>query len=68
MRVVRYLRAVHPRAHVSLHAGELTASLAGPGALRSHVRDAVTVASAERVGHGVDITGEDDPGGTLRTA
>jgi hypothetical protein len=61
------LRAAHPRAHVSLHAGELTASVAEPGALPSHVRDAVTVAGAERIGHGVDIAGEDDAGGTLRT-
>jgi adenosine deaminase len=67
MRMIRFLRKAHPRTHVTLHAGELTSQLAGPDALRSHVRDAVTVAGAERIGHGVDIAGEDGAVDTLRT-
>ncbi len=66
MRMIGFLRKTHPSVHVSLHAGEITAQIAGPDALRSHVRDAVTVAGAERIGHGVDIAGEDDAANTLR--
>jgi adenosine deaminase len=67
MRMIRYLHKVHPQAHVTLHAGELTSQIAERNALRSHIRDAVTVAGAERIGHGVDIAGEDDADSTLRT-
>jgi adenosine deaminase len=66
MRMIRYLHRAHPGVHVTLHAGELAPQVAGPDALRSHIRAAVTVAGAERVGHGVDIAGEDDAIGTLR--
>lgn len=65
MRMVRFLHKSHPCAHVTLHAGELTSQIAGQDALRSHIRDAVTVAGAERIGHGVDIAGEGDAVDTL---
>jgi adenosine deaminase len=67
MRMIRFLHKAHPGAHVTLHAGELTSQIAEQNALRSHIRDAVTVAGAERIGHGVDIAGEDDASSTLRT-
>lgn len=66
MQMLDFLRAEYPRGHISLHAGELTADLAPPEDLRSHVRDAVVVGHAERIGHGVDITGETSAGETLR--
>ncbi len=56
-----------PRANVSLHAGELTLGLVPPAALRFHVREAVDVAHARRIGHGVDVMYETDPMGLLRT-
>ncbi|MFF8731860.1 adenosine deaminase [Streptomyces sp. NPDC015171] len=67
MRMVRYLRTQYPKAHVTLHAGELWPGLVGPEDLRSHIGQAVDVAGAERVGHGVDLVHEDDWQRTART-
>ena len=51
---------------LSLHAGELTAAFV-PSTYRldveDHIRNAVMVAGAERIGHGVDIEHESDPEG-----
>ena len=47
------------RIHVSLHAGELIpAVVPSPTDLTFHIRDAVDLAHAERIGHGVDVLGE----------
>ncbi|MFD4502343.1 adenosine deaminase [Streptomyces sp. NPDC058457] len=67
MRMVRYLHTVYPRAHVTLHAGELRPGLVPPEDLRFHIREAVDIAGAERVGHGVDLRHEDDWQRTART-
>jgi adenosine deaminase len=66
MRMLRYLRGVYPKGHVTLHAGELAPGIAPPADLRFHVRDAVTVGQAERIGHGVDIRWERDPVGLAK--
>ena len=60
MRMLDYLHGTMPRTNVSLHAGELTLGLAPPDALRFHVRQAVEVAHARRIGHGVDVMYEAD--------
>ncbi|WP_445398416.1 adenosine deaminase family protein [Streptomyces sp. LE64] len=67
MRMIGYLRGVYPRAHVTLHAGELRPGLVKPADLAFHVKEAVEVARAERIGHGVDLAHEDDWQGTVRT-
>lgn len=59
MRMLGYLHGVHPRAHITLHAGELAPGLVKPADLAFHIREAVYVAGAERIGHGVDIRHED---------
>jgi adenosine deaminase len=66
MRMLGFLRPLYPGGNVTLHAGELVAGLAPPDDLRFHVRMAVEVARAQRIGHGVDIRGERDPLGLLR--
>jgi len=66
MRMLDYLHGVMPRTNVSLHAGELTLGLVPPEALRFHVREAVEIAHAKRIGHGVDLMYETDPWGLLR--
>jgi adenosine deaminase len=43
---------------VTLHAGELVPGLVPDADLRSHVREAVEIAGADRIGHGVDVLGE----------
>jgi adenosine deaminase len=61
MRMLDYLHSVYPEVHISLHAGEIAAGLVPPDGLRFHIRDAVDLGHAERIGHGVDVMGEDNP-------
>lgn len=68
MRMLGYLHSLYPKdpkAHIALHAGELVPGLAPAADLRFHIRDAVETGHAERIGHGVDVSGEDDPDGLL---
>ena len=67
MTMLRYLRTEYPNVHLSLHAGELTPGLVPPEGLLSHIRQAVEVAGADRIGHGVDIAGETGSAELLRT-
>ncbi|WP_375165685.1 adenosine deaminase [Streptomyces sp.] len=60
MRMIAHLRKIYPKAHVTLHAGELWPGLVKPADLTFHIAEAVGVAGAERVGHGVDLVHEDD--------
>jgi hypothetical protein len=50
---------------VALHAGELWLGLAPPADLTFHIGDAVTVAGARRIGHGVSLAFERDLDKTL---
>ena len=42
--------------NIALHAGELTLGLVPPEHLGWHIREAVEVAGAKRIGHGIDIS------------
>ena len=66
MRMLDYLHARMPEAQVSLHAGELTLGLVRPEELLFHIREAVELGHARRIGHGVDVMYENDPFGLLR--
>jgi adenosine deaminase len=66
MKMLEYLHSVYPMVHISLHAGELAPGLVPPEGLRFHIRQAVELGHAERIGHGVDIMYEDDARGLLR--
>jgi adenosine deaminase len=61
-----YLHSVYPRVHISLHAGELAPGLVPTEGLRFHIREAVELGHAERIGHGVDILHEDNPQALLK--
>ncbi|MFF2329189.1 MULTISPECIES: adenosine deaminase [unclassified Streptomyces] len=67
MRMLKYLRGQYPGAHLTLHAGELAPGLVKPEDLTFHIREAVLVAGAQRIGHGVDLVHEDDWRGLART-
>lgn len=58
MRIINYLHTVYPKVHITLHAGELSPASVTPENLRFHIRDAVEIAHADRIGHGVDIAYE----------
>jgi adenosine deaminase len=66
MKMVEYLHSVYPQVHISLHAGELAPGLVPPEGLRFHIREAVEMGHAERIGHGVDVMYEDHPGQLLK--
>lgn len=66
MRMIRYLKPLYPDAQVTLHAGELAPGIAPPHQLRFHVREAVSVAGADRIGHGTDLRWERNPRQILR--
>ncbi|MFN3515455.1 MAG: adenosine deaminase [Phenylobacterium sp.] len=59
MRMVAFLTDGGRLAPAALHAGELSFKYATPGDLRFHVAEAVRVAGARRIGHGVDLPHED---------
>ena len=61
MQMIGALRRFYPNVHVTLHAGELAFGMVPPAGLSFHIRDAVEVAHAERIGHGVDIMYENHP-------
>ena len=61
MQMIAYLRGFYPGVRFSLHAGELAPGLVPPEGLRFHIREAVEVAGASRIGHGVDVLFEDRP-------
>jgi len=66
MRMVGFLHTLYPKVHISLHAGELAPGLVPYEGLCCHIRLAVEVAHAERIGHGVDVMYEDRPYDLLR--
>jgi adenosine deaminase/adenosine deaminase CECR1 len=49
-----------------MHAGELTLGLVKPEELSWHINDAVKLAGANRIGHGVDMAYEQNSYGLLR--
>lgn len=67
MQMIGYLSARYPDVPVSLHAGELTLGLVPPDHLHDHIRKAVEVAGAKRIGHGVDVLYEDNPFQLMKT-
>jgi len=66
MRMVSFLHDLYPKVHISLHAGELAPGLVPSEGLCCHIRQAVEVAHAERIGHGVDVMYETRPHDLLK--
>ncbi len=67
MKMLQYLHGIYPKVHISLHAGELAPGMVPPDGLRFHIAEAVNIAGAERIGHGVDVMYEDNANELLRT-
>jgi adenosine deaminase len=66
MQMLDYLHSVYPQVHITLHAGELAPGLVPPEGLRFHIRQAVELGHAERIGHGVDVMYEDNAPALLK--
>jgi adenosine deaminase len=66
MKMIAFLHNLYPTVHITLHAGELAFGMVPPDGLCCHIRMAVEVAQAERIGHGVDVMYEERPYDLLR--
>ena len=66
MHMLDYLHSAYPSVHITLHAGELAPGIVPPDGLRFHIRQAVELGHAERIGHGVDVMYEDDAPALLK--
>ncbi|MDN3293290.1 adenosine deaminase [Streptomyces ficellus] len=67
MSMLNLLHRRYPRAHITLHAGELVPGLVKPHELTFHIGEAVRTGRAERIGHGVSLWYEAGRSGLLRT-
>ena len=65
MRMVGFLTDTGRASNVALHAGEVAMGLVPPEDLRFHIRQAVELAGAKRIGHGTGIAWEDDASGLM---
>jgi hypothetical protein len=66
MKMFDYFHKLYPDVHLTEHAGELAPGLVPPDGLRFHIREAVEIGHAQRIGHGVDVMEEDHPIELLR--
>jgi adenosine deaminase len=60
MKMVGYFHSVYPGVQISLHAGELAPGIVPPEGMRFHIRQAIELGDAHRIGHGVDVMYEDN--------
>jgi len=67
MQMIGWLGGQYPGVNVALHAGELILGLVPPSDLRFHIREAVEVGRAKRVGHGVSISYEREAAQLMQT-
>jgi adenosine deaminase/adenosine deaminase CECR1 len=58
MQMFKFLKAKYPDVKMALHAGELALGTVPPEGLKFHIQEAVNVAGANRIGHGIDIAHE----------
>jgi adenosine deaminase len=65
MQMLDYAQRLYPNVHVTLHAGEIAPGLVPPDGLRFHIREAIELGHAERIGHGVSVMYETDALGLL---
>ncbi len=66
MRMFNYLKRKYPNVNRALHAGELTIGMVSPKHLLYHIHEAIDIASAQRIGHGIDLPYETDSYGLLQ--
>ena len=60
MAMLAFLKQKYPNLKISLHAGELTSNLVPPSELSFHITQAVRIAGANRLAHGVSLMNEPD--------
>ena len=60
MEMFKFLKAKYPNVKLALHAGELALGMVPPEGMAFHIAEAVDVAGANRIGHGMDIAYENN--------
>jgi adenosine deaminase/adenosine deaminase CECR1 len=58
MKMFRFLKSQYAKVKVALHAGELALGDVPPEGLKFHIDQAVNLAGADRIGHGIDLAHE----------
>ncbi|MGI4721250.1 MAG: adenosine deaminase [Janthinobacterium lividum] len=58
MKMFRFLKSRYPDVKVAMHAGELALGDVPPEGLKFHIDQALVVAGADRIGHGIDLAHE----------
>lgn len=66
MQMVDYLHSIYPKVQISLHAGELAPGLVTPEGMSFHIREAIDLGHATRIGHGIDVLYEKNAAALLR--
>jgi adenosine deaminase len=66
MQMLDYLHSVYPKVKISLHAGELAPGLVPPEGMSFHIREAMDLGHATRIGHGVDVMYESNAPALLK--
>jgi len=67
MKMFRFLKSVYPDVKVALHAGELALGDVPPEQLQFHIEQALDLAGANRIGHGIDLAHETDAPAIMKT-
>jgi adenosine deaminase len=67
MKMFRYLKTKYPQVKLALHAGELALGDVPPDGLRFHIDQAINVAGANRIGHGLDLAHESNAPAIMQT-
>ncbi|MES2900685.1 MAG: adenosine deaminase [Pseudomonadota bacterium] len=67
MKMFQFLKKEFPNAKLALHAGELALGDVPPEGLRSHIDQALHVAGANRIGHGLDLAHETNAYGIMKS-
>jgi adenosine deaminase len=67
MKMFRFLKKVYPNVKVAMHAGELALGDVRPEDLQYHIDQALNVAGANRIGHGIDLAHESNAAAIMKT-
>lgn len=67
MKMFQFLKTQYPNVKLSLHAGELALGDVPPEGLKFHIDQALGVAGANRIGHGIDLAHESNAVEIMRT-
>jgi adenosine deaminase/adenosine deaminase CECR1 len=67
MKMFQYLKTQYPNVKLALHAGELALGDVPPDGLRFHIDQALNVAGASRIGHGIDLAHETNAAAIMHT-